>query len=947
MMMVRSHHVGNTSWPSSSAPSTKPRFFLLHGSGRAGMDASRHLLPRPQFLPEASEKVGGVPLGLEWVATLARNPLDLDDWDAFDLGKIMEGTSAGNNIREDTEVTRALLRLLAEPHIFGGALAAKLHPLLEKIISKHLTPEARCMLEVLAVSHVPLAKPALKVLCKRPGPIRELRCASLLVAYPDRVQLLPMVMAAVIRKLPPQQVHEAERHLIKAYTSWLQEGILYDRERGMVVTELCGGLLLYYFLSPFLGEIINAESRVADCHRILDYHIAGTVLLHSVTEVYLIRLLMVYAMSELRFQEAQVLLEACCDRLESLQTSNPGLKASLLELRALLFGRLSEGAEEKEDIQTERALREQAIALYRQCCTILSINEGQVPPLESSSRKRRLARFLNSLGYHLDRRGQYEEALQVLEQSIALKEQGYVEPRSLASSYGEKAQALAGLGRYQEALHFDEKAHVEVERLASAGDTLSQEEKWTYLVERGRLYLQLGRADEAEQLLHEALDHVHPRRRIYQMRANKALKEIAQGRLTSPSSHYQLDWRWVEKYRRLSSFNSLWWLSQAGPFTTEEQQEWAHVSPQTTNESVQQQLEAIVDRSRQRELMTAIEAQREPHLWYPALDIEDVRSRIEGLLQLDAEICQNEPNAIVRGLYHEAIEEQMAYLHLIEATYQGDSNMFRECNERLHPPPTPDEMDYTLTRVWRLLRLGLQRPETAAVSQKILLYCREQLQLPMNLSSGSEEALDGPLSSSHPRRMVAPETARRFFEATLHEHGFEGWQVVLDLTAHGPRVESGLRRFILPNIPLTIDQVRDYVSHELGDHISSAVAGERSLLGLLGIGTKGSLVTGEGLALFHERRTAALLGKAFDESRMWLGTLATGLASGVLSPPQTFLSLYSFFEPFLLLYRLLNRPDEDVQTAQEKAHHLALRTAPCPPGTGHCHSTSTLAEASP
>jgi len=335
-------------------------------------------------------------------------------------------------------------------------------------------------------------------------------------------------------------------------------------------------------------------------------------------------------------------------------------------------------------------------------------------------------------------------------------------------------------------------------------------------------------------------------------------------------------------------------------------------------------LEAIVDRSRQRELMTAIEAQREPHLWYPALDIEDVRSRIEGLLQLDAEICQNEPNVIVRGLYHEAIEEQMAYLHLIEATYQGDSNMFRECNERLHPPPTPDEMDYTLTRVWRWLRLGLQRPETATVSQKILLYCREQLQLPLGLSSGSEEALDGPLSSSHPRRMVAPETARRFFEATLHEHGFEGWQVVLDLTAHGPRVESGLRRFILPNIPLTIDQIRDYVSHELGDHITSAVAGERSLLGLLGIGTKGSLVTGEGLALFHERRTAALLGKPFDESRMWLGTLATGLASGVLFPPQTFQSLFSFFEPFLLLYRLLNRPDEDVQTAQEKARHLAL-----------------------
>jgi hypothetical protein len=159
----------------------------------------------------------------------------------------------------------------------------------------------------------------------------------------------------------------------------------------------------------------------------------------------------------------------------------------------------------------------------------------------------------------------------------------------------------------------------------------------------------------------------------------------------------------------------------------------------------------------------------------------------------------------------------------------------------------------------------------------------------------------------------------------LRESGYEGWHVILDHTAQAPRIEQGLRQFILPaHTPLSVDQVREYLSHELGGHVSRSVAGERSPFGLLGIGTNDSLTTEEGLALYFDRQTAILQGKRFDESRLWLGTLATGLASGVLTSPQTFLSLYTFFESFLLLYRLLWRNDEDLPTAREKAHTMAL-----------------------
>jgi len=121
-----------------------------------------------------------------------------------------------------------------------------------------------------------------------------------------------------------------------------------------------------------------------------------------------------------------------------------------------------------------------------------------------------------------------------------------------------------------------------------------------------------------------------------------------------------------------------------------------------------------------------------------------------------------------------------------------------------------------------------------------------------------------------------------------------------------------------------IQQIKNYLAHELAGHVARCIAGERSLLGLLGIHTKHSLETEEGLAVYHDIQTATLQGQVYDETRAWFGTLATGLASGVITPPQTFLSLFTFFESFIVLYRLLKRPDQDAQTAQQQARRIAL-----------------------
>jgi hypothetical protein len=172
--------------------------------------------------------------------------------------------------------------------------------------------------------------------------------------------------------------------------------------------------------------------------------------------------------------------------------------------------------------------------------------------------------------------------------------------------------------------------------------------------------------------------------------------------------------------------------------------------------------------------------------------------------------------------------------------------------------------------------------------------------------------------------MISAQGAKRFFEAVLQSCGYSGWQVLLDPNVQGPRVEAGLQHIFLPAEPIPLDELREYVSHELAGHVARSIAGESSLLGLLGIGTKGYMSTEEGIADYYERQAAAVHGGPVDDSGIWLGTLAIGLACGVAGLPQTFSSLLAFFEPFLLLYRLLWRDDEDRQTAARRAQRNAM-----------------------
>jgi hypothetical protein len=388
----------------------------------------------------------------------------------------------------------------------------------------------------------------------------------------------------------------------------------------------------------------------------------------------------------------------------------------------------------------------------------------------------------------------------------------------------------------------------------------------------------------------------------------------------------QLDRQWIGRYRELTSQDSFWWLSWAGPFTEEERQQWNRLFMPPVDEAAKEQLAPFLTQSRERELAAALAEQREPRLHYPAIEIDDVRRRITGLVQLDAEIEREEPNTIVRQLYHGTIEKDVDYLRIIEAAYEGNMDRYWTFNRRMFHEPTSDEMAHAFAWVRRLLQQGFEQPETGEISQQLLSFIQEQMHFSLDLSVGKDDppvALERDPSATP--RTISVGAVRSFYETVLREGGYEGWQVLIDSAGGGTRVESGSRQVLLGNETWTIGDIRHLLSHELAGHVARSFAGEHSPIGLLGIGTRDYSPTEEGLALYHERGVAALHGEAFDDSGQICGMLATGLASGIVTPPQTFSSLYTFIERLIFLYRRLLRPWNDKENDQKRAHRFALR----------------------
>jgi hypothetical protein len=926
-----------------------------------------------QQLQAVGACMAGIPLLLEWTAKLLADPLLLNDWSGFDE---REGLLHASQTVESK--ARRLQQLLDDPALLGTHLANRLAPLLQHIMDKHLSPEARRVLERLAVATIPLGKAALQVLCPRPALLKELRDASLLAAYTNRVQVLPMVAETVRQQLTPEQRQEAEDLVMQAYAHWREQGIEDDQEKAAVVAELiifdlnrqrlldavelflqmswlldrfghavriarlalqtleqtqwnttleqeCGGILLRFRLAPALGQKSTASMRAQAYRPIYAALIGGQVHLQMSTELYLVQQLVLAERHALRFAEAQEILDQAFARHPDLEQTGLRHFASLLARRADLLGAWSDYAREQKEEEQARTLREQAIALYYQCIDLWKRVEEHSLPGKRSSYQYNQARYLNDVGYRLRQQGLLVEALAAIEQGIALEEAGYTKPGSLAIAYSEKAQILAAQGHFREALRFDEIAVEQMQQEAAApGNSTLQSEVWTLLAERGQLYLRIGKLKEAESLFEEASHHLDDNRRSYRIQSEAALEEIRQWQQASPRE--QLDWRWSARYRDLVRYDALQWLAPAA-LSPAEWETWAQLQEQSLSEESQPRLETVMAESRDREILAALSEGREPRLHYPRIPIAELKQRIEGLRALAEEIARDELNAVVRRLYLDVIEENLFLLQLIQATHEGNTQAFWQNNRGLHAEPTPEEMKRALSHVARLISLGRQRADLAEVSEAVWQLL-QRIHAPVPILTAPAQATRAQENLSEPAappRMVSPQTVQRFFDAVMRDYDFEGWRTIIDAAATGPYVESFTQCLTLPNRKVSLERLRHLLSHEIECHVFRAAMGVKSGVDLLGTGTAFYRATEEGLADYYERKLAEMQGKVEDEflTGSFMGTLATGLACGVLCTPLTFSQLYQFLESFLVLQRVITGTSKNVEKARANAPRLA------------------------
>lgn len=932
------------------------------------------------LLVQASARLGFNPFLIELRAGSLTRPRVAFSWRQNTETSVRSGKGTHQQLIE---------ALLADSQIFD-IHDVDVRKQLRQLLTRRLTQDALQLLEILAASPIPLPFPLLVEACEEAEyALAELVRLSLVdrtALRNQRACLQPLTREAGLHNLlAERRLPAVEAQLTQLYQLWLDAGIFLDeQEMSTLVTELAllwlktdhlldaaqlliehgwlsfafgsgprlarvadeamskpewrdggenevGGVLLFHYLGQYAGRANKTAKRAEDYRHLVAIAREKQISLSLPTEIQIMHYQLLASLNKNLFDDAHYLLDIISERIQSYR----GTLASVSYLSdvALFYGTWGDYAKEQKDGVTELTQREKAIAAHQEAIAILEDLLWNTTPLTAIRVQKDLARHLNNLSYHLIELNRQKEAIPFLRRSIDLKRQLHALPYSLAAGLGELAQALVADGQYQEGLSHCEEALQLVQKAADAGNAIAYAELPIHKINFARILVRVGQWDHAEEMIRESeAQGVREERRIYLTHAKEVLAEIQGCRQAAAVlGRCYLDWRWLQRYRECIDYDVFWWLSHSGPFNSDEQAEWLRLFPHHKDDQVKQALAGLIKRARDRELEAARRERREPQLCYPAIPLEEVRERKERLTQLAKEIEAQEPNLFVKQLYLDAIVEQQAWLRLVEATADRDTDAFWRASRDLYPETQPDEMRLALAHLGMLLVRGKKQTRTAAISATLAADL-EQWQLTHYVEQFLPESLEqlpSSFSTTHiDQRKVSSQAVKRFFEEVFRIYKFPNWRVILDRAANNLRIEQNVRALILSDgSEMSVARVRELLSHEIECHVLRSVRGESSSLGLLGVGTRSSLFMEEGLALFYDDQVARKIqGTVVNDSTpaTWLGTLAVGLACGVLTAPRSFAETLPFFEQLYLLIRLLTNESESEEKAFPPAARLAM-----------------------
>lgn len=903
------------------------------------------------LLQKVCERCGQNPQGIEMLAFQYKRRGFSINW---------KGSSRSTN---ENPHTTSLKKLLESETLFSGNLDETSRRTLQQVFSKRLSGEDLRLLECLALSPLGIPFDLLvdqfDYATQSYEEFIKASFADLNMAASNRAAVVPLVREAVVQSLTPEHKKEIEQLTTDIYARWLQDVqdfkddaelaaliaemvVRYIRQRQLLQAAelfisfgwLCtlfghmariqrvysevvraqrgkeedikhevGRLLLSYHIVTCSGQKISIAETDRMYQEVYDKVIKENITLQPHTVVNILHNIVLKYLDSSLFQEATKVFDEPFIHRAGLDI--PEVYASYLHSKSRLYARWYEHEKRNGNNNDAQHLLGACVLTLKDCIAQWRLCLKNTLPLQEHYYNFRLARALTDYAYRQRLSGDLARAEEAVEEGIRLKKASAAFPQSLAVSLSEYSQILTVQGRNQLAEQFNgEAVQLMKHTIEETGNTTLNPELGMLLVERADIYLQQARLDETLPLLEQAVDLIGERksRQSFREKAEKQIEEIRF--IAATTRDYKLDKRWFAQFHDLALYDDLAWLAHAGPFSEDEQDEWNRLYPQREKEEVSDRLDALIVQSRQREFACSQKEHHAPHLCYPRIPLDEIQQRIAGFEQLRKDIHLQETNVVVRKLYLEKIDEEITALRRCEATALQDQDTVWKCDLALYGKPTEYEMTVALQPFCAMLLRAKQHEQAGPVAQELLTQLQSWGISPQEIAAiPLFEPRQEPIVSrgqSHEKRTFPHEVVQRFFQDVFDkEYRTSEWHVDIAPARDDPYVDINSRIVFLPPCSYSLNKIRELLAEEIETHAYRAMSGQRSPLALLGLGLSQYGPTEEGLAK-HRIQQVSMQIHGKGKNNPWMGTLRTGLASGVMTPALSFLELSAFFEKAFL-----------------------------------------------
>jgi len=288
-----------------------------------------------------------------------------------------------------------------------------------------------------------------------------------------------------------------------------------------------------------------------------------------------------------------------------------------------------------------------------------------------------------------------------------------------------------------------------------------------------------------------------------------------------------------------------------------------------------------------------------PTLDYPKLKGFDFIAREVSLLNLKAEIIDNEDDITIREIYRTKINESLAELRMLKSTIEGNDKKFNRYSTFVYG--APDEVNTSIMA--SILQEKVERGKTP-VKQEAAANLRPILEVLVPVVPERGPPLLE-IEDSKERVATVDEVVSAFTQALQDVGAGDAWRVVVsnDIGISNFRVSQKNKEVSIPGhkiVGMLSQTMRAFLQHEVFGHVARRVAGENSKLKLLALGLDRYEKGEEGVATRLEQ-----LEKGADTfshpERYFAISLARGEVDGIKRDfRQTFNVLKQYYVAVLL-----------------------------------------------